>query len=192
MEWTLPGPGHQPAELAVKRHRVLELSASAHSTVGKTWQTRSMKAPTKVFRERLLPSVWVYVVVLSLVAMLAIAVGAAYSPGAGWLTFTLLAIFCAFALFIGSPVITVSAHDLRAGRATIPRSQLGSVEVLAGPQMRGAQNVATRYLLLRPWRTRGGVLIELIDEQDPHPAWVLTTKDPTRLAVALRRGGTID
>lgn len=151
-----------------------------------------MKAPANAFRERLLPSVWGYVVVLSLVAMLAIAVGAAYSQWAGWLTFALIAIFCVIALFIGSPVIAVSELDLRAGRATIPRSQLGNVEVLAGPQMRGAQNVATRYLLLRPWRTRGGVLIELIDEDDPHPAWLLTTKDPARLAVALRRGGAID
>lgn len=151
-----------------------------------------MKAPADHFRERLLPSMLVYIVALAMIAMLAIAVGAAYSPVQGWLTFLVFAVLCIVGLFIGSPVITVTSHDLRAGRATIPRRHLGHIEVLTGREMRAAQNVATRYLIVRPWRTRGGLLVELTDEQDPHPAWLLSTKDPGRLAVALQQVSSID
>ncbi|MSO26810.1 MAG: DUF3093 domain-containing protein [Candidatus Nanopelagicales bacterium] len=145
-----------------------------------------MKTQEYLFRERLLPSLWVFLLALALISMFAIAVGAAYSPVQGWLVFLIVGSLSGAGLFLGAPVIAVSTRELRAGRATISRSFLGNIEALDGMQTRAAQNIATRYLLVRPWRTSGGVLVHLIDELDPHPAWLLSTKDPARLAAALQ------
>ncbi len=144
-----------------------------------------MKAPDVTYRERLLPSIWVFIVVLALVAMLSVAVGAAYLAIYGWLTFFGISVLCVAGLTFGSPVITVSDQALGAGRARIAREFLGGIEVLDGDQMRAAQHVAERFMVLRPWHARGGVLIALTDAADPHPGWLLTTKNPAELAVAL-------
>jgi len=144
-----------------------------------------MKAPGVTYRERLLPSIWVFIVVLALAAMLAIAVGAAYLAFYGWLAFLGLSVLCIVGLTFGSPVITVTQQVLSAGRAQISREFLGEIEVLEGDQMRAAQHVAERFMVLRPWHARGGVLIALNDSADPHPGWLLTSKNPARLAVAL-------
>jgi len=144
-----------------------------------------MIAPDVIFRERLLPSIWVFVVVLALVAMLAIAVGAAYLDIYGWLTFIGLSAPCVAGLTFGSPVITVSDQTLGAGQAQIARDCLGGIQVLDRDQMQAAQQVAENFMVLRPWHARGGVLISLTDDADPHPAWLLTSKHPARLAVAL-------
>ena len=144
-----------------------------------------MNAPDVTYRERLLPSIWVFIVVLALVAMLAVAVGAAYLAIYGWLTFIGLGALCIAGLIFGSPVITVSDQALGAGRAQIAREFLGAIEVLDAGQMRAAQHVAERFMVLRPWHARGGVLIALTDAADPHPGWLLTTKNPAGLVVAL-------
>lgn len=151
-----------------------------------------MKAPEYLFRERLRPSIWVFLIFLALIAMFAIAVGAAYAPVQGWITFLVICVLGMVGLNICSPVITVSTRTLVAGRATIPRSYLGEVEVLDGDRMREEQRVATRFLLVRPWRTRQGVLVEVIDEKDPHPGWLLSTKKPTELAMALNHTDATD
>jgi hypothetical protein len=150
-----------------------------------------MKAPDVTYRERLLPSIWVYLVVLALIAMLAVAVGAAYLAIYGWLAFIGLSALCIAGLTFGSPVITVSDQVLGVGRAQIAREFLGGIQVLDGDQMRAAQHVAERFMVLRPWHARGGVLIALTDAADPHPGWLLTTNNPTGLAVALMPAASI-
>lgn len=86
-----------------------------------------------------------------------------------------------------SPSIRVENGVLSAGRAEIPVSQLGKVELLGADALRAAIGPgldARSFLLVRGWIHRG-VKIENIDPADPAPQWILTTRHPEKLAIAI-------
>jgi hypothetical protein len=41
------------------------------------------------------------------------------------------------------------------------------------------------FVALRPWSAPAGVLVRLDDPEDPHPAWLFTSRHPVRLAAAI-------
>ncbi len=90
-----------------------------------------------------------------------------------------------------SPVLTVSLADIRAGSATLPILSIGEVSILDTEAVKLArdgrhpQADARAYTLIRTWTGNAGVLITLNDETDPHPAWVLSSRNPTALAAAI-------
>jgi uncharacterized membrane protein len=93
----------------------------------------------------------------------------------------------------GRARVTVQDGVLRAGRATIPLSALGSATPLDAVSTRllaGREADARAYLLLRPYLTRG-VRLEVVDPGDPTPYWLVCTRHPDRLAAAVD-GGRVD
>jgi hypothetical protein len=77
---------------------------------------------------------------------------------------------------------------LRAGRARIEAELLGEPMVLTGEQSRHARGPG---LDPRSWHMiRGGidgvVVTQVIDPDDPTPAWVVSSRTPERLAAAIR------
>lgn len=140
------------------------------------------------YAERLWPSWWAWLAAPALISVLAIAYGAAYDPAWGWLilaTGTALA----WGVLIGtSPVVRVDDRVFRAGTARLPRSCVGGVEPLDREAMRERlrSGDARAFLMLRSWSSRQGVLVNVLDPDDPHPYWLITTRRPARLADALR------
>lgn len=111
-------------------------------------------------------------------------------PGA--LAWAVTAILSALAvsLFLGYGGARVRLHDgvLQAGRARIETRFLGDVQPLDREHTRrltGVDADARAYLLLRPYLSRA-VRVEIVDPRDPTPYWLLSTRDPGRLAAALR------
>jgi hypothetical protein len=93
------------------------------------------------------------------------------------------------ALFIryGGALIEVDAERLRAGRASIERVHLGKAEALTGEAVRnafGRDCDPAAYLVLRSYLP-GAVRVEITDPHDPAPYWLITTRNPERLAAAL-------
>jgi hypothetical protein len=93
------------------------------------------------------------------------------------------------ALFVqyGGATVEVDARTLRAGRASIDRSYLGTAEALSGEAARtafGRDCDPKAYLLLRGY-VSGAVRVQVTDPDDPTPYWLLATRDPKRLAAAL-------
>lgn len=87
----------------------------------------------------------------------------------------------------GSKAITVTDEWLFAGRARIERKHIGVTTALDPEQMRllaGRDASAHAYLLLRPYIATG-VRIDIEDERDPTPYWLVSTRRATALVAAL-------
>jgi energy-coupling factor transporter transmembrane protein EcfT len=108
--------------------------------------------------------------------------------GLAWsITGVLVVLFALMMLTYGGARITVSGSRLVAGRAQIDARYLGAVESLSADeawQVAGPKADARAYLLLRPYLRRA-VRVEIVDDADPAPYWLLNTRYPDRLAAAI-------
>jgi hypothetical protein len=108
-----------------------------------------------------------------------------------WLTAAVaLALVVGLVGHYGSARLAVADGELRAGRAHIPLALCGAVEPLDRDQTRragGAEADARAYLLLRPYIATA-VRVTIDDPHDPVPYWLLSTRQPERLAAAVRAG----
>lgn len=144
-------------------------------------------------RERLWPRWWVWLVLAGLVAMLAVAYGAALGSWAGWVAAAVGGAVAIGLLAGTAPVVAVDATGLRAGGAVLPPDAIGSCRAVTAAEvrdLRGPGADARVFTVLRPWSAPGAVLVQVDDPADPHPAWLLTSRRPDRLCAALgsRRG----
>ena len=88
----------------------------------------------------------------------------------------------------GSPRIRVVGDSLIAGEAKIPVTALGDAEVLDAEEARAwrTYKADTRaFLLLRSYIPTA-LKVEVTDPQDPTPYLYLSTREPERLAQALK------
>lgn len=158
----------------------------------RAWRRVTGAATSEVFRERLVPGPLPCLLLAAAPAALGIAYGAAFTPLAGWLIFVVGFAALAVLVAMGSPVITVSERELTAGRARLPRTVIADLTVLDGVDghtLRAAlREDAAAYTVLRAWAGSKGLRIALADAEDPHPAWVLSTRRPKALAQALQYG----
>jgi hypothetical protein len=83
--------------------------------------------------------------------------------------------------------VEVTAELFAAGRARLPRVVVASVEAFEGAAataQRGTALDARAWLLLRGW-IPGVVRVQLDDPSDPTPYWLVSTRQPRKLAAAL-------
>lgn len=140
------------------------------------------------FEERLVPRWPAWLVTIALIAMIAGAYGAALGAVVGWTLGIGLGLLALVATLTLSPRIIVTSDALRAGVASLPRSQIGQVTPLNAEetrQARGPRADARSFVLLRTLHAATAVRVELRDPEDPHPCWLLTTARPHELAQAL-------
>lgn len=139
-------------------------------------------------RERLLPRWWVWVLLLGVATMLGSAYGAALGAGAGWLVTAGCTLLLGSLVWITAPTVRVDSSGLHAARAVLPPECIGDVEAVSAErirELRGPGADGRIFVTLRPWAARGGVLVSVADPHDPHPAWLLSSRHPQRLASAL-------
>lgn len=140
------------------------------------------------YQERLgVPLRW-WVQGTMLVASLWLAVVVATPGEVAW-TVTALAMLLLVAglLSYGNVRVAVAEGELRAGRAHIAGRYLGTVEALDAEQTRrtaGPDADARACLVLRPYLKRA-VKVTIDDPADPTPYWLVSSRDPERLAGAL-------
>lgn len=142
----------------------------------------------RTYRERLWPTWWALLLSLTLPGMLAIAYGYALGATAGWVVAALGLVVLALLLTITAPRIEVSAAGFSVGSALLEPTALGAVEVVDArriAELRGPGSDARLFTALRPWSCPNGVLVAVRDPRDPHPAWLVSSRRPARLAAAL-------
>ena len=155
------------------------------------WRAVAWKAAgvtSHVYRERLVPRWWAWLLALSLVAMVAIAYGAALGDRAGWILGIGGVVLAGWLLWITAPTIVVTEDELLIAAARLPLSVVDRVEVVQPSQilsLRGPGSDARLFVSLRPWAANSGVIVHLDDPQDPHPAWLLSTNHPDQVAAAI-------
>jgi hypothetical protein len=139
------------------------------------------------YRERLWPTPWLYFAT-ALVIPASLLVFLPIDTTAGIIVAVVLYAGCVGLLLAASPSIEVTAGELIAGRARIPRSMLGDSEGFSGDEardQRGTRLDARAWLLIRGW-VDPVVKVELRDPDDPTPYWLLSTRRPDELVAALK------
>lgn len=143
------------------------------------------------YRERVIPGFSWWIVVASVVAMIAIAYGAALGAGVGVLVASVLGPIAIVALVRSSPAISVTENAVACGAAQLPSGAWRQPKTVAGPELtsirRGhSPDAGDRVFQVVPaWFARAGVLLPLDDPSDPHSAWLIATRHPDRLTAAL-------
>lgn len=140
------------------------------------------------YREVLWPTWWIWLIALGFVGMLAVAFGAALGSEVGWSLAFAGAAIALISLIGFSPRISVSDEGIQVGHATLPREAIGRVKALTAAETKAARTEhydASWYAVLRPSCAPTAVVIEVVDARDPHPAWIVTSRRPTKLAAAL-------
>ena len=149
-------------------------------------QPSERRAP--LFRERVWPAVWVFfgtalVIPASLLVFLPI------NLGVGIGTAIVLYAGCVALLLIGTPTLEVTEQGFRAGRAMLPARHIGAAAGFRKDEARrerGPALDARAWLLIRGWAD-GVVRVEVADDRDPVPYWLVSTRRPEELASPLER-----
>ena len=138
------------------------------------------------FRERLSPAPWVFIATaLVLPATLLVFLPIAAEVGIA----VAIGLYAAIVLIliVTTPTVEVTETELRAGRARIPRSLIGGATAHRDTEagLERGQRLDTRaWLLIRGWISPV-VRIEIVDENDPTPYWLVSTRRPEELVRAL-------
>jgi Protein of unknown function (DUF3093) len=145
-----------------------------------------------LFRERLtVPLIWWLLAVLLALSVL-VAVGAYLGPTWG-IGATVATMLIATAIFASaSVVISVDAHEIRVGRASIEHAYIARCQALDAEATRrraGVEADARAHLVLRPY-VKTAVEITLDDKDDPVPYWLVSTRHPQQLAAAQREASS--
>lgn len=151
--------------------------------------------PTTRYRERLLPRWWAWLLMLGLVAMISVAYGAALGARVGWGVAAGTTVLAVILLVVTAPEVRVEDGALLVDDARLPLASISSVEIVdaAGiARLRGPGADARLFVALRPWSASDGVLVTLDDADDPHPAWLFSSRHPARVEAALAATMTAD
>lgn len=139
------------------------------------------------YRERLHAPWFAWFVLVVLAFSLGVAYGFPLGPTAGLVSFGVVMLLGALLLLGTAPVVVVDDLVLRAGRARLPLQYAGRIAPLTAQQtreVRGPRADPAAYLCIRGWIPRS-ILVEVEDEDDPHPYWLISTRHGERLAPIL-------
>jgi hypothetical protein len=140
------------------------------------------------FREVVRPPLWLMAFIYFLGLSLVIAIWAAMTTMIAAVVLALVTLGTVTIYFTSQLLIEVDDHELRVGKARIPLPYLGAVQVLTQKQMlakrtRDADPAA--FLAIRFW-TAQGVAIEVTDQRDATPYWLITCKHGEKLSIAIK------
>ena len=138
------------------------------------------------FRERLLPGIGgiAAVVGFAFVTFVALSV---VDLRAAWATAVAVGVAGLVGAWLTAPVVAVRDGELHAGRAHLPVSLLGPVEVLDREGVRAAMGPGydpRAFVCLRAW-IGGAVTAPVTDPADPTPTWLVSSRRPRALAAAI-------
>lgn len=141
-----------------------------------------------LYDERLWPTPFVWLIT-SGIAGASILVFAPISILTGIIACIVIFLVLVVLLVLSTPRITVTTTSLSVGRAHIDREFLGPAHAHLkheATRERGPGLNCLAYLCIRGW-IDPVVRIEIEDEDDPTPYWLVSTRRPTELVNALRR-----
>ncbi|MFL6180271.1 MAG: DUF3093 domain-containing protein [Actinomycetes bacterium] len=137
-----------------------------------------------LYRERLTPPWWGWLLAPLWASTLGIAYGYAINAAVGWTVGLGLTAVALLAIWRMSAVIEVTTTTLRAGRATLPLGMVKTskpLEAEAARLRRGTGADPRAYVTLRGW-VSSAVIVELDDPVDPTPYWYVSSRRPEVLA----------
>ena len=140
------------------------------------------------YRETLWPAPWLFIST-SLVIPARLLVFLPINITAGVVVAIVLYLVCLAGLLLASPVIEVTGSGFRAGRARLPLEIIGSIDAFHGDEAqleRGQRLDARAWLLIRGW-VSPVLKLEVLDETDPAPYWLVSTRQPDAVIEAIAK-----
>ena len=139
-----------------------------------------------LYRERLWATPWLFISTLLVIPAIML-VFAPINLTVGVLL--AIVVYVAWAVFLvtTAPVIRVTKDELVAGHARIPLPLVGDPTAYRGEDAtleRGRLLDARAWLLIRGW-IKPVVKVPLLDQDDPAPYWLLSTRNPDQLVRVL-------
>lgn len=140
------------------------------------------------YRERLRAPLWLWIVCAGLVAIISYAYAFALGNLAGIALAVALGGIAIWLLIATAPLIEVTDTEFRAGRAHIDWAHVGLVATLdagSADRARGREADPRAFAVSRSLTTRTAVTLEVLDDDDPHPYWLVSTRNPQELGQAI-------
>lgn len=142
----------------------------------------------RAYREVISPPLWLLAFIYFLLFSMVIAVWASLSPQITRVSFALSILIVVLIAITSRSKITVEGSKLRVNQAQIEVKYLGKATALSKQEMavlrtRDADPAA--FLALKFWLSRG-VKIEIDDDRDKVPYWLISSKNPEKLVQALK------
>ena len=139
-----------------------------------------------LYRERVTPK-WTNFAPLALIFPTFWLTFAPINAAAGLISGVVVTLLVFAFMIINSPVIEISAGQIRVSKARIETKYVGKVEIapLAPRFAQRVPNLDARAFLSLQNSRKGLVKLEISDSQDPTPYWVFSTKNPETLVHAV-------
>jgi hypothetical protein len=140
------------------------------------------------FKEVIRPPFWLISFLYFMLFSLVLAIWAALGNNAAINAFAISIVLGAVNIHLGTSTIIVDGGVLRIKKAHIPTKYLGSVEIIGKKEFgfartRGADPAA--YFATTFWISQG-IKVKVIDERDPTPYWLISTRRAIELEAALK------
>ena len=146
-----------------------------------------MSAPQE-FKEVIRPPWWLILFLYSMLYSFVFALWAAFDDSIALIGFIVLTLLGLGVIHFATVTITVAEGELRIRRAHIPLRYLGEAKALDREEfMRARTRDAdpAAYFALIFWVSEG-IKVEVNDDRDPTPYWLISTRRADRLIAALR------
>lgn len=148
----------------------------------------TLLSATVIYKERVLPSSLFYLATITLPVSL-ILVALPFSEVAAF-GLAAISIPIVFGLtWLAAPLIAITSTHLHVGKVSIERTHLGNVLVIPSPDTfkeRGVQLDSRAYTRFQIG-VKQLVKIEIKDQLDPTPYWLLATRNPEVIAGVLNK-----
>jgi hypothetical protein len=141
------------------------------------------------YKEVIRAPLWLVAFVYFLFLSLVLSVWAALGNAAALFTLGTLTLWLIVLFFKTALKIEVDQNHLRVGRASIEHDYIGEVIVLSSAE---AKLIRTRdadpsaFLAIRFWNSKA-VKLQILDERDRTPYWLITTNNGKELLKALKK-----
>jgi hypothetical protein len=140
------------------------------------------------FKEVIRAPLWLVAFVYFLFLSLVLSIWAALGNTPALVTFGVLTIWLIFLFFRTALVIHMDESFLYVGQAKIERTYIGSAIALNNAELkliRTRDADPSAYLAIRFWASKA-VKVEVSDNRDTTPYWLISSKNPQRLVEALK------
>jgi hypothetical protein len=142
-----------------------------------------------IFTEVLRPPIWVLAFIYFMFLSLVIAIWAAFDTNATMVAFAIATLAIPFIALSLTSRISVDQRELRIDKAHIELKYLGKVTVLDSDAMRMLRTRdadPAAFLAIKFWASKG-IKIEVTDQRDSTPYWLVTSKRGEKLAALLTK-----
>jgi hypothetical protein len=148
---------------------------------------RNQMSSKFLYRERIWPGAGFASFLLFMGASLAIAYQRAYHGNIGIAIICICALLTSAITFASAPLLEISLTEMRLGKAHIDRVHLGKTAILDSVQTKQALGKGAHAGALAVTRSgiKATIIVEILDENDPHPYWIFSTRRPQLVLKAL-------